>query len=92
MSDETTTPPPADLPTDPAAYWGTVPDNLVAADVEALPEVPVLDQLGAAPFKKLEKGGFPFLGFFASVYEHVSTTANASLHPQTSPASAASQG
>jgi hypothetical protein len=73
--------PPADLPAEPAAFWGEVPADLVPAETNPTAELPVLDQLGAAPFKKPERGGFPFLGFFASVYEHVSSTAHSELHP-----------
>jgi hypothetical protein len=72
---------PPDLPTDADAFWGDVPADLVVDEPDARAELPVLDQLGAAPFKKLEKGGFPFLGFLASVYEHVATTASSELHP-----------
>lgn len=79
----TTSTPPTDLPTDVTAFWGDVPDDLAPIDVSPLTEVPILDQLGAAPFKKPDKGGFPFLGFLASVYEHVSTTALGELHPTT---------
>lgn len=81
MTTENTPPtPPPDLPADPAAFWGDVPDDL-APDPGPSNEIPVLDQLGAAPFKKPDKGGFPFLGFLASVYEHVSTSAHNELHP-----------
>jgi hypothetical protein len=69
-----------DLPVDPEAFWGDVPADLVVDDTTARAELPVLDQLGAAPFKKPEKGGFPFLGFLASVYEHVSSTASSEMH------------
>ena len=77
----TTSAPPVDLPADPVAFWGDVPADLVPAEPVVQIDIPVLDQLGAAPFKKLEKGGFPFLGFLASVFEHVSTTAVSELHP-----------
>ncbi|CAN5431207.1 hypothetical protein BH10PLA1_BH10PLA1_06700 [soil metagenome] len=73
--------PPADLPTDAAAFWGNTPADLFVAETDAGSEIPVIDQLGAAPFKKQDKGGFPFLGFLASVYEHVSTTAHSELNP-----------
>jgi hypothetical protein len=83
MTTENTPPtPPADLPVDPVAFWGEVPDDLAPESGPSI-EVPVLDQLGAAPFKKPDKGGFPFLGFLASVYEHVSTSAVSELHPTT---------
>jgi hypothetical protein len=75
--------PPTDLPVDPAAFWGDVAHDLTPVDTSVSTEVPVLDQLGAAPFKKPDKGGFPFLGFLAGVYEHVSTSAQSELHPTT---------
>lgn len=82
-SEDTTTVPPDDLPTNAAEFWGTPPSDMAATLHTAVgAELPVIDQLGSAPFKK-EKGGFPFLGFLASVYEHVTTTANAELHGST---------
>jgi len=85
MSESTDQAPPADLPTDANAFWGNAPADLFVTEADAGSEIPVIDQLGAAPFKKLDKGGFPFLGFLASVYEHVSTTALAELNPNPTP-------
>ncbi len=79
-TEESPVSPPADLPTDADAFWGSTPADLVVLPPGPAMELPVIDQLGAAPFKKPDKGGFPFLGFLASVYEHVSTTAAAELH------------
>ena len=79
-TEETTQAAPDDLPTDAVAFWGSVPPELLDIDLKPSTELPVIDQLGSAPFKK-EKGGFPFLGFLASVYEHVSATASGELHP-----------
>jgi len=87
-TEDTTQSPPEELPTDPAEYWGALPPEILAVDLSKGPELPVIDQLGSAPFKK-EKGGFPFLGFLASVYEHVSTTALADLHAPAVPSAAA---
>lgn len=58
------------LTTDPAEFYR------VAGDV-ALPELPdqpptALEKLGPAPFPRSK---FPFLGFLASVYDHVATHA-----------------
>jgi len=78
-TEETTQAAPDDLPTDAVAFWGSVPPELLDIDLKPSTELPVIDQLGSAPFKK-EKGGFPFLGFLASVYEHVSTAATNELH------------
>jgi len=88
-TEDTTIARPDDLPTDPAEFWGKPPTNLVTTPHTVGTELPVIDQLGSAPFKK-EKGGFPFLGFLASVYEHVSTTALTELHaPPAKPVAAA---
>jgi hypothetical protein len=58
-------------PTDRDAFFRA------GADVDVLqppsPDVPpALSRLGAAPFPK---GKFPFLGFLATVYEHVAAHA-----------------
>ena len=63
--------PPWDLPTDPEKFWksGADADVLLAPE----PEVPsALQRLGAAPFPKSR---FPFLGFLATVYDHVAAHA-----------------
>jgi len=68
--------PPADLPADPREFWRAGP-GVEALDAEAEagsgtgPES-ALQKLGAAPFPK---GKFPFLGFLATVYDHVATHA-----------------
>ena len=61
--------PPADLTSDPEAFFRAGPD------VDLLMSVPppqdqkhVLEQLGPPPFRKTS---FPMMGFLASVYEHV---------------------
>ncbi len=84
-SDETIAQPPQDLPTTPADFWGTPPGELLKLHATPSADMPVIDQLGSAPFKKPDKGGFPFLGFLASVYEHVSTTATNELHAPPTP-------
>ena len=64
--------PPPDLPTDPQLMWQppATPDALpLSADPTSRP---ALEQLGASPFPR---GGFPILGFLASVYEHVAARA-----------------
>jgi len=63
--------PPWDLPADPEKFWKAGAD----ADVLLAPEAdvpPALQRLGAAPFPKSK---FPFLGFLATVYEHVAAHA-----------------
>ena len=66
-----TTTPPWDLPTDPEKFWKAGAD----ADVLVAPEAEVssaLQRLGAAPFPRSK---FPFLGFLATVYDHVAAHA-----------------
>jgi len=70
MSREQMTPP-WDLPTDPERFWRAGAD----ADVLRAPEgdaPSALQRLGAAPFSKSK---FPFLGFLATVYDHVAAHA-----------------
>lgn len=58
---------PADLPTDDERFWSVGPEfDSLKAPVP--PETSALQRLGPSPFPK---GKFPFLGFLASVYEHV---------------------
>jgi hypothetical protein len=79
--------PPADLPADPREFWRAGP-GIEALDGEADPapggEVEsALQKLGAAPFPK---GKFPFLGFLATVYDHVATHArNRDRHGEPDP-------
>ncbi len=84
-SEDTTINPPEDLPTNPADFWGTPPGELLKLLATTGADMPVIDQLGSAPFKKPDKGGFPFLGFLASVFEHVSSTAMNELHAPPTP-------
>ncbi|MDQ3439176.1 MAG: hypothetical protein M3478_02360 [Planctomycetota bacterium] len=60
-----------DLPTDPDAFYRAGPD-IDALQPPSLDAPPALQRLGAAPFPK---GKFPFLGFLATVYEHVAAHA-----------------
>ncbi len=71
------TQPPSDLPTDPRAFWSAAiklndPEPPSFEDAK-----PALERLGPHPFPR---GGFPLLGFLATVYEHVSTRAGGALH------------
>jgi hypothetical protein len=68
--------PPADLPADPREFWRAGP-GVEALETQADPgssaePESALQKLGAAPFPK---GKFPFLGFLATVYDHVATHA-----------------
>jgi hypothetical protein len=62
----------AGLSSDPATFWSA---GARLADMVARPEAPsspVLPRLGPPPFPR---GGFPLLGFLATVYEHVAQSA-----------------
>ena len=51
------------------AFWSPATDLPDAPDVP--PETPsALERLGPSPFPK---SGFPFLGFLATVYDHIAT-------------------
>jgi len=69
MSNDSTSQPPPNLPTDPASFFraGADIDLLTAVPPEA-PAKHVLEQLGPPPFRKT---AFPVMGFLASFYEHV---------------------
>ena len=59
------------LPPDRDAFFRAGPD--IDALTPPSPDAPpALSRLGAAPFPK---GKFPFLGFLATVYEHVAAHA-----------------
>ena len=63
--------PPEDLTSDPRSFWkaaGPLEDPTGSLD----DVTPVLEQLGPPPFPR---GGFPLIGFLATVYEHVARSA-----------------
>ncbi len=61
-----------DLPADPIAFWGG-DEALEAVGPAPLTQTPpALEKLGPPPFPR---GGFPLMGFLASVYEHVASRA-----------------
>lgn len=62
--------PPAGLPYDPKAFWAVSADFESLGDAPAAPVPAVLERLGPAPFPK---SGFPFMGFMATIYDHVAT-------------------
>lgn len=70
--------PPADLPRAAKLFWSTHPDfdRIEAYHVAATSKV--LDVLGPPPFPK---AGFPFMGFLATVYEHVATHVGTGVGP-----------
>ncbi len=59
---------PDDLPTEPDRFWsaGLDLDRLAPPPLSDAP--PALERLGPLP---LGGGGFPLMGFFATVYEHI---------------------
>lgn len=58
-------------PTDP--FWGDEPSIDALGDPPTPTSPSALEQLGPSPFPKNK---FPFLGFLASVYDHVAMCAN----------------
>jgi len=60
------------------AFWSPATDLPDAPDVPA--ETPsALERLGPSPFPK---SGFPFLGFLATVYDHVASHCQPERAPQ----------
>jgi hypothetical protein len=58
-----------ELKSDPQAFWREAEDLPDAPDLP--PHIPpALERLGPSPFPK---SGFPFLGFLATVYDHVAS-------------------
>jgi hypothetical protein len=82
MPPMTESPPPPPLPADPRSFYVAGPgiDSLLPAP----PDAPsALERLGPSPFPKAK---FPFLGFLASVYDHVSSHAKTRTTPPPSAA------
>ena len=59
---------PADLPRVPRLFWSARPDFDDLAELPAADVPDVLERLGPPPFPKT---GFPFIGFLATIYDHV---------------------
>lgn len=78
LMQQNTTSPQGMLPTAPQAFWGKgeAMDALGACPVRESP--PALEKLGPPPFPR---GGFPLMGFLASVYEHVAARAREAVSP-----------
>jgi len=74
MSQDNEQLPPSDLPSEAADFFRAGPDVDVLSGMSSGPAV--LERLGPAPFPK---GRFPFLGFLATVYDHVATHAQGRL-------------
>lgn len=66
--------PPTDINFDTAAYWSLDPRLLELPDAGACE--PALKRLGPLPFPR---GSFPLMGFFATVYEHISAHARSQI-------------
>lgn len=67
--------------TDAAQFWslGAALPETPPHDPSGQPEPSMLEQLGASPF---ERGGFPLIGFLATVYEKCAHEAQRRLDPQ----------
>ncbi len=62
--------PPAALPRVPRLFWSAHPEFEKLVRQEQVKVKDVLECLGPPPFPKT---GFPFIGFLATVYDHVVT-------------------
>lgn len=62
--------PPQDLPESGLDFWADLDDLTELAESQPIPKDDVLGTLGPPPFPKT---GFPFIGFLATVYDHVAT-------------------
>lgn len=63
--------PPPWLSAQPAIFWSPGPDAAPLPDPAFQPPA-ALEQLGPPPFPR---SGFPFIGFLATVYDHVAAQA-----------------
>jgi hypothetical protein len=61
---------PADLPASALDFWAESEDLTELAKGRSISTDDVLGALGPPPFPKT---GFPFIGFLATVYDHVAT-------------------
>ncbi|GJM24977.1 MAG: hypothetical protein DHS20C16_13920 [Phycisphaerae bacterium] len=61
---------PADLPASALDFWADQEDLTELAKAKSISTDDVLGTLGPPPFPKT---GFPFIGFLATVYDHVAT-------------------
>jgi hypothetical protein len=73
MTDQDNPSPPDDLPVNSEQFFSAAGDLNALSRPPALdPPAPALQRLGAPPFSRSK---FPFLGFLASVYDHVAAHA-----------------
>ena len=68
---ETQSEAPAYLPADPTAFFAAT-QSIHGSSLFSAESTPALKRLGPLPFSG---STFPLMGFFASVYEHISTHA-----------------
>lgn len=59
---------PVSLPTDPRSFYRAAPEAETLVLTPERESKHVLEQLGPPPFRKTS---FPFIGFLASLYEHI---------------------
>jgi hypothetical protein len=64
--------PPVDLPRAPRLFWSARPEFATLTQPASPHGSAVLERLGPPPFAK---SGFPFIGFLATIYDHVATHA-----------------
>lgn len=65
--------PPAGLPESAEVYWASPTDLDARSSPPAVESVPALQRLGPLPFPR---GGFPLMGFLATVYDHIADHAD----------------
>jgi len=66
--------PPKDLPLGPPEFWSAAVDLDELADPPDVATTPALKNLGPLP---LSRGGFPLMGFLATIYEQIAACAEA---------------
>jgi hypothetical protein len=82
MISETQASPPSNLPADPREFWSPAAPPSLAGTLGDAPSA--LERLGPSPFPKPPKGAFPFLGFLATLYDHIAACAEKLLGPPNS--------
>lgn len=63
---------PVELPRSPRLFWSARPEFAELKAPQGPAEPSALERLGPPPFAK---SGFPFIGFLATIYDHVATHA-----------------
>jgi len=65
--------PPTELPADADLFWAPPADLDTLERPPESESIPALQRLGPLPFPR---GGFPLMGFLATVYDHIADHAN----------------